>query len=182
MTKRGGPSGTPFLLYAAVMPTIVRLVLVLALGFSVSGCRQADGPTPTPTGDQTNEIGDIARDMINIANKDPQAPDDLRSDLSKYSTREDAVREIDALAKAVSEALVGARLDEAASKSLANILWIAVNGKQLSERQVDALGKEVKTVLAPTGVTEERAQSIANRLSAVQKSVNENPRRWYQVF
>ena len=146
------------------------------------GCRQADGPIPTPTADQSNEIGDIARDMMNVVNKDPQAPEDLRSDLAKYAVNEETGRQIDALAKAISDALVGARLTEEGAKNLANVVWVAINGKELSERQADALEREVKTVLSTTGVSEARAQTIADRLDALQKVVTEKPRRWYQVF
>ena len=164
------------------MPTAARFALALALAVGAAACRQADGPIPTPTADQSNEIGDIARDMVNIANKDPQGPEDLRTDLSKYGTTDDAVQRINDFAKSVAQALVGARLTDESAQNLANVVWVAVNGKELSERQTEALEREIKTVLASTGVTEERAQSIAERLGEVQKAVTENRRRWYQVF
>jgi hypothetical protein len=164
------------------MPTSARHALALTLSLAVCGCRQADGPTPTPTREQANEIGDIARDLINVANKDPQAPEELRNDIAKYGSNEEAAREMVGLAQEVSQALAGARLDETAARSLAETLWVGLTARELSQRQVEALGTEVKTVLAPTGVPEERAQSIANRLSAVQKTVTANPKRWYQVF
>jgi hypothetical protein len=111
------------------MPPAVRRVFLLALPcalpFLLGGCRQADGPTPTPNREQANEIGDIARDLT---------------------------------------------------------LWVGLTARELSERQVETLSREVKTALASTGVPENRAQSIADRLSAVQKSITANPRRWYQVF
>jgi hypothetical protein len=164
------------------MPSALRFALVLALVCGAAGCRQADGPIPTPTADQSNEIGDIARDMINVAGKDPQGPEDLRGDLSKYGSNDEAVRRINDLAKEISGALAGVRLTDETANKLANVLWLGLNGKELSERQVEALGREVKTVLASTGVTENRAQAIADRLGAVQKAVTENRRRWYQVF
>ena len=164
------------------MPTSVRLVLVLALSLVVCGCRQADGPTPTPTREQSNEIGDITRDLINVANKDPQAPEELRTDIAKYGSNDEAVQQMNGLAQEVSQALAGARLDEQAAHNLANTLWVGLTARDLSERQVETLGRDVKTALASTGVPEDRAQSIANRLSAVQKTVTANPRRWYQVF
>jgi hypothetical protein len=164
------------------MLTALRFALAMTLALGAAGCRQADGPIPTPTGDQSNEIGDIARDMISVAGKDPQAPEDLRSDLAKYGSNDEAVQRINDLAKEISGALVGVRLTDETAKNLANILWVGLNGKELSERQVEALGREVKTVLASTGVTENRAQAIADRLDAAQKAVTENRRRWYQVF
>jgi hypothetical protein len=164
------------------MPTFVRIALVLALLPVGGGCRQADGPTPAPTREQTNEIGDITRDLINVANKDPQAPEELRDDIAKYGSTEEAVKQMTALAQEVSQALPGARLDEATAQNLARTLWVGLTAKELSERQVETLERDVKTTLAPTGVPEDRAQSIADRLSAVQKTVTANPRRWYQVF
>jgi hypothetical protein len=164
------------------MPTFVRIVFVLALSLVGGGCRQADGPTPTPTREQANEIGDITRDLINVANKDPQAPDELRTDIAKYGSNAEAVQQMNGLAQEVSQALAGARLDEQAAQSLASTLWVGLTARELSERQVEALGRDVKTALASTGVPEDRAQSIANRLSAIQKTITANPRRWYQVF
>ena len=164
------------------MSTALRSLLVLALAVGAASCRQADGPIPAPSADQSNEIGDIARDMVNVVNKDPQAAEDLRSDLVKYAANDEAGRQIDALAKEISDALAGARLTDDTAQSLARVVWVGLNGKELSERQAETLGREVKTVLSTTGVTEQRAQAIADRLGAVQRAVTEKPRRWYQVF
>jgi hypothetical protein len=167
------------------MSTSVRpalLALPLALSLCLSGCRQADGPTPTPNREQTNEIGDIARDLMNAANKDPQAPEELQNDIAKYGSNDEAVQQMNLLAQEVSQALAGARLDDQTAQSLAKTLWLGLAAKDLSERQVETLGRDVKTTLASTGVPEARAQSIADRLSAVQKTITANPRRWYQVF
>jgi hypothetical protein len=164
------------------MPSALRFALALALAVGAASCRQADGPIPAPAGDQSNEIGDIARDMINVANKDPQAAEDLRSDLSKYGSSEESVQRINDLATALADALGGARLPDETAQNLANVVWVGLNGTQLSERQADALEREIKSVLSSTGVTEARAQSIADRLGEAQKAVTENRRRWYQVF
>lgn len=164
------------------MPTFVRFALVLALPLLGGGCRQADGPIPTPTREQTNEIGDISRDLINVANKDPQAPEELRNDIAKYGSTDEAVQQMNGLAQEVSQALAGARVDEQTAQNLAKTLWVGLTARELSERQVEALGRDIKTTLASTGVPEERAQSIASRLSAVQKTITATPRRWYQVF
>ena len=146
------------------------------------GCRQADGPIPAPNREQSNEIGDIARDLMNVASKDAQAPEELVNDIGKYGTNDEAVAQMNALAREVAQALSGARLDEQTAQAFARVLWVGVTARELSERQIETLERDVKTTLAPTGVPEERAQSIANRLSAVQKTITANPRRWYQVF
>ncbi len=160
----------------------MRLVLVVTLVLCAAACRQADGPMPTPSADQNNEIGDIARDMVNVVNKDPQAAEDLRSDLSKYGTDAEETAQIDALAQEMAKVLDGARLDDQTAQRLASTLWITVTAKQLSTRQVDGLGREVKNALASAGVAEDRAQPIANRLGDVQRVITDNPKRWYQVF
>jgi hypothetical protein len=162
----------------ALSPALALLSLLLLSG----GCRQADGPMPTPNREQANEIGDIARDLINVANKDPQAPDELRGDIAKYGSNDAAVQQMSDLAREVSQALAGARLDDQSAQNLATTLWVGLTARELSERQVETLGRDVKAALASTGVPEDRAQSIADRLNAVQKTITANPRRWYQVF
>jgi hypothetical protein len=159
-----------------------RTLALLLLLLAPAGCRQADGPTPAPTVDQNNEIGDIARDMINVVNKDPQAAEDLRSDMSKYGPTDEATAHINELAKQVAQALNEARLDDATAQRLATTLWTGLTARELSRRQIEALEKELVAVLASAGVAEERAQPIADRLGDVQEAITNNPKRWYQVF
>jgi hypothetical protein len=164
------------------MRSLWRFVLLVVVAASAAACRQSDGPIPTPNREQNNEIGDIARDLINVANKDPQAPDELRSDLAKYAQNAEAEQRMRELADAVLQAVAGARLDPQSAENVAGKLWLGLNARDLSERQVKALGEEMTRALASTGVPEDRAQSIGDRLGAVQKTITANPRRWYQVF
>lgn len=164
------------------MLTSTRLALALALGLAVAGCRQPDGPAPAPDANGTNEIGDIARDMINVVNKDPDAAEDLRADLSKYGADAEATAQIDAFARQLAQALADARLEDATAQQLAKTLWTAVTAKELSTRQVDALERELEDLLARAGVPEERAQGLANRLDEMQQAITDNPKRWYQLF
>jgi hypothetical protein len=158
------------------------LLLAVAVTLGCSGCRQPDGRMPTPVRDQSNEITDVARDMINIVNKDPQAPEDLRSDLSKYGDNASAVAKANELAKAVAAALPGARLEDETANQLARTLWVGLTATELSERQVDTLKRDVKATLASAGVEEGRAQPVADKLGEVQSVVTKNPKRWYQLF
>jgi hypothetical protein len=164
------------------MQRLSRFALALVLTVGAAACRQADGPIPQPARDQTNEIGDIARDMINVVNKDPQAGDDLRSDLSKYGQNKEASAKASELAVQIAQALPGARLDDATAQKLAHTMWIGVTAKQLSERQIGALQKDLKDTLTLAGVEESRAQPVADKLGEVQKATSENRRRWYQMF
>jgi hypothetical protein len=137
---------------------------------------------PTPTTDRTNEIGDIARDMANVVNKDPQAPQDLRDDLARYAQSEDATAPIDNLARDLVPALNTARLDDATAQRLAHTLWVGLTARDLSERQVGVLQRELKGILTQAGVADDRAQPVADRVADVQKVITSNPKRWYQVF
>lgn len=160
----------------------MRAALVLALALCAIGCRQPDGLPPTPTAEQSNEIGDIARDMINVVNKNPEAPEDLRGDLSRYSQTQDVASETDALARQLAQALAGARLDDETAQRLAHTLWLGLTAREFSESQIDALKSDLKTILTSAGVPEDRAQPVADRLGAVQTLITNNPRRWYQLF
>jgi hypothetical protein len=164
------------------MPSSLRVFLLLALILVASGCRQADGAMPAPTTDQTNEIGDIARDMANVVNKDPQAPQDLRDDLARYAQTESAAAPIDNLARDLVPALNTARLDDPTAQRLAHTLWVGLTARSLSERQVAVLQRELKGILTQAGVTDDRAQPVADRIGDVQKAITANPKRWYQVF
>jgi hypothetical protein len=115
-------------------------------------------------------------------NKDAQAPEDLKSDLSKYGQTQDAVARAGELASQIAQVLPGARLDEDTAQKLAHTLWVAVTAKQLSERQVSGLQKELKDTLTLAGVEESRAQPVSDKLGEVQGATTENRRRWYQVF
>ena len=160
----------------------MRGALALMLVISGAACRQPDGRIPSPVRDQANEITDVARDMINVVNKDPQAPEDLRSDLSKYGGSEDAVAKANELARAVSDALPGSRLEDEAANQLARSLWVGLTATELSSRQVETLKRDVKATLASAGVEEARAQPVADKLGEVQSVVTKNPKRWYQLF
>jgi hypothetical protein len=165
------------------MQTFARLACVAVLTLASTACRQTDGPTPTPTPDQQNEIGDLSRNLVNLVNKDPAAAEDLRSDLAKYSPNEDATVASHELTRRLAEAVTsGARLDEPTAQKLARTLWLAMTATEYSERQVEALENELKGTLVAAGVAENRAQPVADQLGVVQERITANPKRWYQVF
>ena len=45
--------------------------IILAAALFFAACRQADGPTPEASGTVANELGDISRDLQNLASGDP---------------------------------------------------------------------------------------------------------------
>lgn len=164
------------------MHTRTRFALLIALALGAAACRQPDGPIPTPSREQRNEIGDIARDMQNLVNRDAEAPADLANDINKYGQTEEAVAQSQELARRLVAALPGARLDDATADRVAHTLWLALTATELSTRQVDALEAELTQLLTSAGVPQERAESVAQQLGEVQREVTNNPKRWYQLF
>src|SRR3954468_18813281 len=83
-------------------------VLICVAALALTGCRQADGPMPPATGTVPNELGDISRDLQNLASGKPDGPKDLSEDISHYAQGtnggEDAARE---LSRRLGQALTG---------------------------------------------------------------------------
>ena len=164
------------------MRTWIALLPAALLAASLAACRQADGPTPAPDADAQNEIGDIARDMINLVNGDPEAPADLSHDISRYGRDEEAADAAREMARRLAGALPSARLDEPTAQRLAHTLWVGLNATELSERQVEAVKNELREILRGAGIEESQAEAVAQQIGTVQEQITDNPRRWYQVF
>ena len=158
-------------------------VLIVMAGLSLGACRQADGPIPAPNQTRQEELVDVARDLQNIASgRDPQAPEDLAADLRRYAQRPDAKRAVDELSTRTARALGGRNLAEQDAQRLAHNLWLAVEGREMSERQIEALQNDVQALLMSVGVAEESAQQVAAQVGEVQGAVTDRPRRWYELF
>ena len=152
-------------------------------GLSLGGCRQADGPIPTPNQTVQEELADVARDLQNVAaSSDPQAPGDLADDLRKYSPRPNARPAVDALSQRTAGVLVGIALTEQDAQRLAHVLWLSVAARELSERQIESLQSDVRALLTSIGVPEEKAQPVAAQVGDVQGAVTDRPRRWYERY
>jgi hypothetical protein len=159
--------------------TTLSLAALLALA---AGCRQPDGPTPAPTPDRQNEIRDLAKDMINVINSDPEAPGDLADDISRYAPNPEASEASRELARRLADALPSARLDDPTAQRLAHSIWVGLTATELSARQVDVVKTDVRGILQGAGVAEPQAESVAQQLGVVQEEITNNPKRWYQVF
>jgi hypothetical protein len=166
------------------MKSRTALVLFLAIAAG-AGCRQADGPMPTPAGEVPNRIGDISRDLTSVARGDAQAPQDLADDLRVFV--DDAQADaggtaVDELARRVSTVVAGKALSEQNAQRLAHQLWTATAAREISERQVEALQNEMQALLVSMGVPEQNATETAAQVAAVQEQVTLRQRRWYEVF
>ena len=149
----------------------------------VSGCRQPDGPVPTPTATVQEELVDVTRDLQYIAGKrDPQAPKDLADDLRKYAPRPSARPAVDALSRLTAAAVADSQLTEQAAQRLTHNLWVSMAARDMSERQVESLQNDTQFLLVSVGVAEARAQEVAVQVGEVQRAVTDRPRRWYELF
>lgn len=157
--------------------------LVLTVVLPVAACRQADGAMPETTATTPNELGDISRDLQNLASGDPSGPTDLTDDIRHYtegSTGGEAAA--GELARRLGSALTGKMFKLAQVMPVAHTTWVAVAGRQLSEKQIDNLKNEMKSELMALGVNEQQAQSVADQVGAVQQAVTARHRRWYELL
>jgi len=162
--------------------SIFACALVIA-ACSLAGCRQADGPMPPATEKVTNEIGDIGRDLRNVAGGDAEGPKDLSDDLSHYAEGTNGGPAAAAeLSRRLGEALAGKSFDLAQALPIAHTSWVAVAGRQLSEKQIETLQGEMKSQLMTLGVDEQKAQSVATQVGVVQQAVTARHRRWYELL
>jgi hypothetical protein len=158
-------------------------MLIVGVTVLAGGCRQADGPVPTPTATYQEELVDVARDLQNVATgRDPKGPSDLADDLRKYTEKPAARPLVDELSTRTAKAIMGRELAEQDAQRLAHNLWVSVYAKDLSERQIEMLQNDVQAHLVSLGVGEDTAQQVAAQVGEVQSSVTLRPRRWYELF
>ena len=156
---------------------------MLVLAMSLAGCRQADGPMPETTPETANQLGDISRDLQNLASGTPDGPKDLADDISHYAQDTDNGQASAAeLARRLGQALTGKSFKLAQAMPVAHSCWVTVAARQLSEKQVDGLKNEMKQQLTALGVNEQQAQSVADQVGVVQQAVTARHRRWYELL
>ncbi len=157
--------------------------ILVSAALSLAGCRQADGPLPPATGTVANELGDISRDLQNLASGNPEGPKDLADDISHYAEGTSGGPAAAAeLSRRLGLALTGKMFKLAQALPLAHTCWVAVAGRQLSEKQVETLQNEMKSQLMSLGVDEAQAQNVASQVGVVQQAVTARHRRWYELL
>jgi hypothetical protein len=160
-----------------------RLALVATAVLLLAGCRQGESPLPMPDEGVQEELGDVRRDLQDIAsNRDTAAAEALAQDLRKYVVRPSAVPAVDEMARLTSAALPGRILSDEAGERLAYTLWVAATARELSERQIETLQNDVQSQLTSLGVAEDSASSVAAQVGRVQGAVTDRQRRWYELF
>ena len=165
------------------MRSVLRIVLVAVALVSVSACRQADGPVPTPSAETQEELVDVARDLQYVASgSDPEAPQYLVADLRKYARRASARPAVEELAQLTSAAVSGIDLGEQDAQRLTHNLWLSIAAREISERQVEGLQSDMQSLLLSVGAPQDRAALVAAHVAEVQRAVSDRPRRWYELF
>ena len=157
--------------------------LLFAAAMQFAACRQADGPMPETTPETSNELGDISRDLQNLASGNPDGPKDLSDDIGHFAQdSKNGQAAADELSRRLGQALTGKSFKLAQAMPLAHTCWVTVAGRQLSEKQVEALKNDMKTQLMSLGANEQQAQNVADQVGVVQQSVTARHRRWYELL
>jgi hypothetical protein len=161
----------------------IAYAIILAVALPLSACRQADGPMPASTDATANEIGDISRDLQNLASGNPGGPTDLSEDIGHYAEGTNGGQAAAAeLSRRLGEALTGKMFKLAQAMPVAHTCWVTVAGRQLSEKQIESLKDEMKSELMSLGANEQQAQSVADQVGVVQQAVTARHRRWYELL
>jgi hypothetical protein len=161
----------------------IAYAIIAAAAISIAACRQADGQLPPATGTVPNELGDISRDLQNLASGGPDGPKDLSDDLSHYAEGTNGGQAAAAeLSARLGQALTGKTFKLAQALPVAHTCWVAVAGRQLSEKQIENLQTEMKSELMSLGVSDQQAQTVASQVGVVQQAVTARHRRWYELL
>ena len=159
-----------------------RGALLLMCSLVLVGCRQADGPMPETNSEVTNRLGDLGRDLQNVAAGDPAALGELSEDLGVFAESGEALDAAAELSHLVAEAIGDVELPGERAAQLANSLWVVMAGRELSEAQREAVREELRLDLVAVGASEDEAATVAAQVSDTQQAVSTRPRRWYEVF
>lgn len=154
---------------------------VIGLAVGLMACRQPDGPIPVPAGELENRVEDLSRDLQNIAGRQPAADTELLDDLQTLDVQEPSRPLVLALAEALGGALAGEQLVDADARQLANLLFVAATGRELSTRQIGRIGEDVEAVLLKVGASDPAAQRVAAAVTAIASAVTRNSKRWYHI-
>jgi hypothetical protein len=164
------------------MTSFSRYVFIAAAVISLAGCRQPDGPLPASDDEVQNRLGDMTRDLLNVAARQPDAGNEFAEDLTVFARSPEGEEASRAFARRVVDVIPGSRLNDQSAQRLAHSCWMAVAGRELSQRQVEGVQNDIEGLLSSIGVPEEPAHAVAEQVSEVQRVVTIRPRRWYELF
>lgn len=146
---------------------------------TIAACKQPDGTIPTPTGEQPNKIEDISRDLQNLAAKDGNAPVELADDLSSLDPIQRPPDKITQLSKDLAGALAGRPLSDADARRVAELVFVAVSARELSESQIEQVSADLRTTLTGIGADAQAADRVSATATELASSITRNRKRWY---
>jgi hypothetical protein len=162
------------------------VMVMCACVLVTASCRMSDGPLPdAKASDGPNQVGDLARDLGNVAAGHEEARQDFMEDLMVFVDFEDspaAEAPIKVLGQQMMDIMVSTKASEAAVVPLLEQVYVALNARALSENQVKALQAGVQSAATQLGVDDVKARAFGAQLGIVQQAVTERHRRWYEVF
>ncbi|MBI2188720.1 MAG: hypothetical protein HYU37_16605 [Acidobacteria bacterium] len=167
------------------MRSPLHFALICTLLLIAAGCRQPDGPMPTPSRDAQEDLADISKDLTYIATgSDPAGPTDLAYDLRKYVPEDenDAAPVVDELSRRAATAVRSKKLPEQTAQRLAHTFWLTISARDLSDRQVETLQNDTQSMLMSIGVVDQQAEQVAAQVGEVQRAITRRQRRWYEWF
>jgi hypothetical protein len=155
------------------------LVALLLIG---AGCRQADGPIPTPVDEQPNKIADLAKDLRNVASRQPEAESEMREDLDGFDATPRPAPLMRQLGDALIAAAEGSSLNDSQAEEVARLLFVLVTGEELNARQAEQIAGDLRNALAGAGAGEDAAAGVAQSAIELQAAITLNRERWYHLF
>jgi hypothetical protein len=152
----------------------------------VGSCRMADGPVPDPKeGETANRIGDMSRDLGNVAAGHAQARQDFLDGLMQFvdvGDKPDAVEPVKELGNQLMSAFAASKAPDRAIVPLLEQVVIGLAATSLSEKQVEQVRDGVRKAATDLGVDDVKARALAAQIEIVQHAVTDRHRRWYELF
>jgi hypothetical protein len=122
---------------------------------------------PVPTPEQVRRIEDLRRDLLGVAAGVDAAVGDLAEDLCGMTSTPPASAACAGLAGAVDRAIRGTPLDDASSRTLADLLYSALHVRAIPDNERRALEAALKEPLARFGAPEAAVSAVIDAVRAL---------------
>jgi hypothetical protein len=157
-------------------------LLVVTIVVAAAGCRQKDGPLPTPKDEQPNKIQDIGHDLQNVASGAADAEKDLLEDVDGLDQNSRPGNLVQQLARSTAAAVKGHSLPDKPAQDLAQLIFVAATAEELSPRQIEQVATDLRTTIINAGGDAAAADRVASSAMSLQQAITLNPKRWYHIF
>lgn len=155
------------------------LFVAMFLSLLATGCREPDGPVPSPNAEQVNRTEDLARDLKNVSANHPNAVQEFRDDLVQLVEPAPPQDRTGALVDAMTVAIRNRPIDDAAAQRLSELLFLTVTARDFSASQVDKLEEDIEATLRKSGVAEGAAGVVGTRAREVVEAIKVKRKRWW---